>query len=1041
MRPLKLTMTAFGPYAGQQVIDFSELNGRNLFLITGPTGSGKTMVFDAICYAIYGKASGQDRDGESLRSHFAGDDLLTSVELEFELRGNRYRIRRVPKQTRRKAVGDGFTEQNAQAQLKVLGSPEARITEAEIVDGVRSVDEKITGILGITYEQFKQIIMIPQGEFRELLTSDSTSREAILQKIFGTEAFKLVQERLGEKAKEIKTEVEDLEKKRETNIDNLNSNGHAGLAELLAIKPFKIDSITSAIQTALEKDRDTSNILGKEIRALEDCISTKQKEINRAQADNLKLQEKDLAEQKKATLESQKTLFELKKEALEKARRALAIVPLEDNKNNLSEQFKTKEVEFLAAEEKEQNAREQLATAENVLQQEKDKEQEREELSQKLTLLKESRKKVQDLQINLDALKDTGSNLTTVQGDKEKLEQEIENLRKNITENQAKLEESLDASRRHVIVCNEREKVGTLLAKTLELKNERQKLSVLTKELDGLAQKLQSEENAYRLKDSVYDEARTRYFEGLAGVLAEKLKQGKACPVCGSDHHPTPALRAGGALNEQELQVLETAANVARDQYQDTRIQCEKVRTALNSQKESIQKLENTLRQLSADESPCEEDLKELLNELTQEMNRLDKLKLQEDPLRKQISLENTSQADIEKKIRHLTEQEKGLHSSVENIKGVIQTIKKDLPTTVRSAKELEQQITRMHKLSDQLKTAYEKAVNDWNQCRETCASARSDKSNALKNRDEAQKHMQNALASFDASLLKAGFADAGQYAGAKMPDDRIRETEEEIKVFSEELKSAEDNLLRLLEDVRGLIQTDIAALEEQLELLQQDRQNLADQKTVVISRIDHNQHMLDSVLKINQDIREKEEKYMVVGDLANTAKGFNSQKISFERYVLAAFFQEIIAAANIRLKEMTCSRYQMSRIVEKGKGAAQSGLELEVFDFYTGRARHVKTLSGGESFKASLALALGLADVVQSHAGGVSLDTMFIDEGFGTLDPESLDNAISCLIELQQAGRLVGIISHVPELKSGIDARLEVEANKDGSTASFYVS
>lgn len=1047
MRPLKLTMTAFGPYAREQVIDFTELNGRNLFLITGATGSGKTTVFDAICYAIYGKASGRDRDGESLRSHFAEDNLLTSVELEFELRGKKYWLRRVPKQTRRKTIGEGHTEQNAQAQLTRLEDPQARL-----IDGVRNVDEQIIGIMGLSYEQFKQIIMIPQGEFRELLTADSTSREAILQKIFGTEAFKLIQERLGEKAREIKNEVEHLKKQRENSIDNLNTTTHLELAELLAVKPYNSPAIILALESALQKDKDISGQLREELIAVENLLSLKQKEIHTAQVNNQKLQAKDQAEHQKTALESQKPAYELKKTALDKARRALNLILLEDHYKSQTEHFKLKEAEFITAEENEQSAREQLQRAEQVLQQEKEKEPKREELGKKLTLLKESRKKVQDLQSKQNSVKETERNLQTVQKEKDKLEQELVRLKNNIVQNQTRLEESLEASKQFVLVCKEKEKVETLLKKTSDLKSERETLAILVKEADALQTRLQMEENAYRDKERAYDEARSKYLTGLAGVLAEKLERGKPCPVCGADQHPVPACKAEGVLNEQGLKVLETASKASFDKCQNTKIKWEKALAGLDYQNQTVRRLEKELRQLKTEDPQCEEDvsvgmdtnlleLQALLKQLTQDMARLEKLTEQEPFLRKQTKEDNTLLTDNENKLQKLALEEKKLYSQAESLKGVIQSIEENLPSSARSGEDLEQQITKLQKASDLLKQASDQAAESWNQSREAFASAQSDQGNAFKNREEAQKQMVKSLGAFQAALSKAGFTDEGQYLQAKMTEGKIKEMDDEIQSFYESLKSAEDHLNRLIQDVRQLVRVDIHALEGELQHIQHSKLELSDQKTVVVSRMDHNQKMLTGVLKINQTIREQEEKYELVGDLAGSARGFNAQKISFERYVLAAFFHDIIDAANLRLDKMTYGRYQMSRIGEKGKGAAQSGLELEVFDFYTGRARHVKTLSGGESFKASLALALGLADVVQAYAGGISLDTMFVDEGFGTLDPESLDNAIGCLIELQQAGRLVGIISHVPELKASIDARLEVEANKDGSQARFYVN
>jgi len=333
-----------------------------------------------------------------------------------------------------------------------------------------------------------------------------------------------------------------------------------------------------------------------------------------------------------------------------------------------------------------------------------------------------------------------------------------------------------------------------------------------------------------------------------------------------------------------------------------------------------------------------------------------------------------------------------------------------------------------------------ERAQNREQECRQRHASAVTFKANALKNLNEAEQEMVKAAELFAEARNKAGFETLEDYQQAKKSEQEIKDGEQQIRAYQDDLQAAVHYYEKISQEVEGLSKQDLTVLEQERTGLQHHKERLTAKSTAVASRLNHNQNLLDGILQLSQQITQEEQKYSVVGDLAKVAKGDNSQRISFERYVLAAFFNDIIAAANLRLHKMTYGRYRMSRIVEKGKGLAQSGLEIEVFDYFTGRTRHIKTLSGGESFKASLALALGLADVVQSYAGGVSLDTMFIDEGFGTLDPESLDSSIDCLCELQQAGRLVGIISHVPELKARIGAKLEVTPARDGSVASFSI-
>ncbi len=1047
MRPLKLTMTAFGPYAQEQVIDFSELNGRNLFLITGATGSGKTTIFDGICYAIYGKASGKDRDGESLRSHFADDGLLTYVELEFELRGRRYWIRRVPKQTRQKTVGDGTTEQNAQAQLKVLDED-----DAELVEGVRNVDEKVIQILGITYDQFKQIIMIPQGEFRELLTSDSSTREAILQKIFGTEGFRLIQERLGDKAKNIRNEVLFLEKQRENSIENIDGTTHEELAGILSSKLYNITRVINEVEISLNRDGTTIEKLAKQIDGLEELSTAKQQEIYMATDINQKLKERDLAEQTKSDLEAQKPQYEQRKEALDRARKALTISGMEDNYKHQVDLLKLREVELIASQEKENEVKLRFESAEKTLKQEKSNEIEREKLKDKLTILKGLTDKVAGLQDYRRRLTVVTDDLVNVQVDRKKFEAVQVEVKQRLLLNQSELEKSIEASREYVVVCSEKDNVEKFLEKSSELQKEQQILTVVSHEYESLKSLVTRDRLSFENKEKEYEDATSKYFASLAGVLAENLQDGLACPVCGSQDHPVPAFKEKEARDEKELEVLENELKVLRTKFESTRGRWEEVRSKYDLQQHTVLRIQNELEKMKTEDPECEEDkdigietnireLRELSTKLAGQLKSLVQLKDKEPTLKKQMSEDNLQLTDSEIRIKQLYEQEKNFFSEVKTLEGVVKNIEDDIPSTIRTQEELDKEVQRIQNQYEQLTLALEQATDSLNKSREDLVAATSDRQNAFRNNYEAQKEEKKSEVVFTEARFKAGFNDEEQYINAKMPEDVMAKTEKEITDFQESLKSATDYFNKLVIVVQDKVRVDVISLQRELEQLGQRRKEFSDIRTTVVSRKEHNKKLLTGILTIGSEIKEKEEIYEIVGDLANAARGQNSQRISFERYVLAAFFNDIIAAANLRLNKMTCGRYEMSRIIEKGKGSAQSGLELEVFDFYTGRARHVKTLSGGESFKASLALALGLADVVQSYAGGVSLDTMFVDEGFGTLDPESLDNAIDCLIELQQSGRLVGIISHVPELKTTIDARLEVEANKDGSRAVFYVN
>ena len=333
-----------------------------------------------------------------------------------------------------------------------------------------------------------------------------------------------------------------------------------------------------------------------------------------------------------------------------------------------------------------------------------------------------------------------------------------------------------------------------------------------------------------------------------------------------------------------------------------------------------------------------------------------------------------------------------------------------------------------------------DKVVKEFNDSRENHVKAAAAKEAAQNTLKDAVLAMEEIRAGYQTAITEGGFADESEYLSAKRSKEQIAQMEKEIAKYQQELVAAKALYQKAAQDAEGLVPVDLTPLQQELEGLQREIGALNDRRSLLYNRRDRNGEILKYIQARKIALDRKEEQYSEINELNKVANGNNEQRISFERYVLAAFFQDVIAAANLRLDKMTGGRYEMRRIGERRRGGGQSGLELEVMDYYTGQARHVKTLSGGEGFKASLALALGLADVVQSYAGGVSLETMFVDEGFGTLDPESLDSAIDCLVDLQHSGRLVGIISHVPELKDKVDARLEVQAGKTGSVAQFVV-
>jgi exonuclease SbcC len=1047
MRPLKLMMTAFGPYANEQIIDFTELGSRNLFVITGDTGAGKTTVLDAISYALYGKASGRDRDNESLRSHFARADVLTTVELDFEIAGQRYWIRRVPKQRKAKARGLGSTDQNAEAELKTFDG------ETAVIAGVTEVNNKLIQLMGLTYDQFKQIIMIPQGEFRELLTADSKARQDILQKIFGTEVLRRIQELLEGKASTLSRAVTALTGQRSELIRSVDGRGYPALDELLRGEPYPVQQVFTELAKAVSADVAMANELQALIIVKEKIIAAKQADIFKGQEINRQLIERDEAQQKQQLAESQLDKMEQKQKVLQNAKRALILQAVDDDCRSRVIVAQEKERQFIQAVKQEQAAAIAVVRTKQSYHLEKAKEEPRNQLLAEQAKLEGLRAKVADWDTAKQKVAELQEKLEKVKNDKDGTQQRLETTRQEMITYQAGLDRAKTAAVDYARLEIEFAQAADRYAKIQVLQEENDRLATLRQSYRRLQREEELQRKNYEQSQQDYETAQRSFLEGQAGQLAAKLVAGEPCPVCGSTEHIHPAVFLTAIPCEAELKKLRDFEKTVKATWDQANQTFQRIHAEGSAQQKIVLRLQQELHRVVA------EDLLDLEKErltsyiiaklpvckremavLTDKLEELAKYKQAEQNFVTKLAANNRAVTELEKRSAELTSVYIMAFSQLQSLKDVVKALEAELALEIRSMEKLQQAINQIRDRFELMKRQFEQSEQQFNDSKVYYAKTLAVKEAAQKSLAEAQAEYEKSSQRFREALLANKFATEIEYQQAKLDENSINLLDKEIVAYFEALRSIRDHCLHSQQQVEGLTTVDIEALVAARNIVQAEKDQLSDRRTMVLSRKSLNQNMLERITLISDQLGQQEQEYQLIGHLARIAKGDNDQKVSFERYVLAAFFNDIIHAANTRLEAMTGGRYRMNRMVEKGKGSGQSGLELEVFDYYTGQSRHVKTLSGGESFKASLALALGLAEVVQYYAGGISLETMFVDEGFGTLDSESLDQAINCLIDLQHSGRLVGIISHVPELKASVDARLEIEAGKDGSSAHFCV-
>ncbi|WP_042463932.1 AAA family ATPase [Neobacillus dielmonensis] len=1040
MRPLKLTMKAFGPYAGTETIDFTVLGNRTMFVISGKTGAGKTTIFDAISYAIYGKASGEDRNGPELRSQFAKDDLLTEVSLDFSLRNKMYSITRSPQQLKKKDKGDGYTQIGAKAELYAIEDGEKQLLASKISD----VEEKIKEIMLIDANQFRQILMIPQGEFRKLLTSDSKDKEVILQRLFHTQLYKAIEEKLKEEATELKRSVDDKVQLRNEAIrriqaltnEELKAYLEAGSTNDILIMPLLLSEIETMSERLNQKEGQIKQ-KGLEKEALTSKLIEAQdllKQLQKKQA--LETQKADLESQKQLVAEKEKqvqlaqkaALLESKEEACHRLKRDMDraeenVQTIKANLINLDIQAKQYEQRLQAELDREnerQAALEQINFLVNMKEDVYSFERFKKETSQTEASLKVANRKQQEYQ---NQYEQNDRQLKSLRQQKD----EIEKSKIAFLENKAKLEK----------YETELERLAKFEDKSIQHQKAEQFLKTAT-------ERYQNSLSRYNDAKALVEELEKKWLHGQAAVIAATLSDGEPCPVCGSQHHPSPALEMNEQLPKQEdlkaakEQAAKWETTKSADEAKLYQSQAEERR-----QSEAVQELWQEIQQTREDFSV--NDLPYVKAEITSLKSNIihtqEKLVLQIKQLQQiveRIEKGEQTSASLQSAISDMTKEINDLTVQVTEKRTKLERMMNSIPESLRSEAEYERVLAESQLNHQKLVKQLEQAQQNFNAVKEKHATetARLQDADQLFITKQQELKLEREL--FKNLLVEQGFENYTQYHASKMTEVEIQKLSTDIRMYHEELRSVTDRLTELTERLTNIKIPDLDGLRTELEKVNHELEILNQERTDLLVKKQNNEEIYQRVQELNEKVKLLEDRYTLIGHLYKIAKGDNNFKITFERYVLASFLDDILQEANIRLRKMTSGRFRLLRKTDRAKGNAQSGLELLVFDQYTGQERHVKTLSGGESFKASLSLALGLADVVQNYAGGVSLETMFIDEGFGTLDPESLDQAIEALMDIQNSGRLVGIISHVPELKERIDARLEVIAGQTGSRTEF---
>ena len=1040
MRPIKLTISAFGPYASKQVIDFEELKGRNIFVISGKTGAGKTTIFDAISYALYGEASGESRETDSLRSHFADDNTETYVELEFELRGEKYTVNRVPKQKKKKARGEGYTEKSADATLT--------LPDGKVITKVKNVTDKIIEILGITREQFKQIVMLAQGEFKKLLLADSVEREGIFRKIFNTYDFEKIQAELKDKAANLSKNRTKSKHEMEINLKNIKGEHDIVIDEYVDF-PLVIEKL----KDLLERDNNIYKTLNEEGKEVDNNLQVKNQEKAIIETNNNLLKEKEIITKALEELLSKEDEYKNKSKTIIDGKNAKEVKYIEDKLIETTKKLTKREEDYNLSLKNIDSLKLKQEEANKLLQIEESKECDREKLSVEINNLNKLEEKI----IELDSLNNKVMHL----------KQSAENSKLQIINNKKETEELKKSKEEKELQLKD---IATLETKKVELESDIKAKNKTLDEVRELFKVIRSFQNTYiehnnkakeykefeveykKVKEN-YEKMDDLYKKEQAGILASKLQENEPCPVCGSTNHPNKATIKENLKipTKEELKV----AKENLDKLEKENLEKINNLTTLNSNKTTyLEQVNNHLSMLSAtlniDKTFNSETAKVVKNLGTELKSVIDKLKDELLKVIDKISLKEKIEKELNLITTTINEREQSLIKLEECEKNYTTELTQNITKIDEYKKEITENITDLKTLNNLI----EVKTKELNISKEKLAKLRLENENLAKKLEgenstskeinksieELKLEIANNKANFNEAIKEQGFDNIQTYEDAKLQISMVESLEKEVENYNSELKLTKAKQEDIINKTKDIVFMDITTIDEEIRSIQNNKKELESKLRELHAIIVGNKTILKNVENLNIEFKEIEEEYKVLGELADLANGKKAPYISFERYILASYFEDIIEAANIRLEKMTGDRFSLIRKTSKSKGAGQKGLELEIYDNYTDSSRDVSSLSGGESFKASLSLALGLSDIVQSNAGGVSLDTMFVDEGFGTLDPQSLDNAIDSLLELQRGGRLVGIISHVEELKERIDAKLEVTSTSKGSKVEFNI-
>ena len=1025
MKPIKLILNAFGSFLETTEIDFTVLNNSGFYLITGATGSGKTTIFDAIMFALYGEASGDVRSSEGFRSDFAEDKNPTYVEFTFEKDNIIYKITRSPRYS-------------VEYRTTPIESKVSLVYEQHIIEKTINVTEAINEILGLTADQFKQVIMLAQGEFMKLIHAKSSERDEIFRKIFGTEIFEKVSKLLKQETKDVKDKLklnEELIKRLIISIPNYESyQNYLPVVTDLYNTSFLIEELDSNIN--LSKNLIIEN--EEKLSVLSNDLINLNTERETAKLINEDFNTLKLETDKLQQLEDKKDTIKLKTKQIGILNEVSKVKPLYDKLININLQVntlvKTYETNVAILEEKQETLNFFIDQTNMI---------EIDRLS-----LKNLLKAKEEIDNNIRLKQEIETHLTkitTIRQELIKLKDELDNLInekniviQNIEDINITIKELSKYQLEHDITLNKIKIQEENIKEFDKNKTLFEESNILNNQLKESIEKYQEYVKTYENAHAKYLSLENSYFKNIAGVLAKELQEGTSCPVCGSKTHPNPASISGETISKEELDKMFADVEGYRFIKDEQLIKIETLKAKYNSIIKQLfdnlkindeDKISDTINKISNEYNETLTNLNNYLNECLNKLTELTKLEQNKQTYENKL-------IDIENENIKLTKSVDELNNKISLTEGSVAALEAQLTfsNTIDEliiAKEerteaiaiLEEAISGFDKEHALAKEEHQLIKGKVEENLNQLTILKSEQDKILKEYNEyIEKESISKEILDNIEIYISDLVNLSTYVKEVTEHESIYKTCK--KQVSDLLKKLKDKQQQNIEEFDKLITVKEQAINSLKESLT-NLNNIYNKQIQVSSELTIAYTEYQELCKLHDDL----------SSMSLVASGQNKKYLSFERFVLVEYFDNILNHANIRLKKMTNGRFMLYRKVDKTKGRAQQGLDMEIFDFETGKRRDVKTLSGGETFKAALSLALGLADAIENKVGNITIDTLFIDEGFGTLDEESLHQAIEILLELNSDNKSIGIISHVQELKDIIPTKLVVTKNDNGSS------